>query len=156
MMDPHGLLAQATRLLSTGQPGQALEPAEEAVFRLSSASGSSVGALPALCLLGEIQVELGDASAALRTFQAAVALDPEGRIAEEDGGGAEKFMWLAQLCEEGGRESIRWYRKGVEVLERDIAMLPDVPANQEELMDKKQKLAGALGAIIEVWMTDLS
>ena len=154
--DPSLLLVQAVELLHTGQPDQALHPAEQALSLLSSPNGPPTGALPALSLLGEIQIELGDVPAALKAFEAAATLDPDGRIPEEHGGGAEKFMWLAQLCETGGRDSIRWYEKGVSIFEDSIASLKQRNGTKEELHEKEQKLAVALGAMVEVWMTDLS
>ena len=154
--DPPVLLVQAAELLHTGQPELALHPAQQAVSLLSSASDSSQNRLPALSLLGEIQIELGDVSSALKTFEAAVSLDPDGRIPEEQGGGAEKFLWMAQLCETGGRDSIRWYQKGVDILERDASASQEAMVVSEEQNEKKQKIATALGAMVEVWMTDLS
>ena len=154
--DPSLLLVQAAELLHRGQPELALLPANRALSLLSSENGPSSGALPALSLLGEIQVELGDTSAALKTFEAATVLDPNGHVPEEHGGGAEKFMWLAQLCETGGRDSIRWYQKGVAVLEENVEALQKEQDESAELREKQQELSGALCAMVEVWMTDLS
>ena len=82
-------------------------------------------------------------------------LDPNGKVSEDEGGGAEKYLWLAQLCEEGGEESVRWFKFGTEVLRRDIARAEE---NQDAAMveEKKRKLVGALCGIVEVYMTDLS
>lgn len=86
----------------------------------------------------------------------AVTLDPQGEISEEEGGGVEKFLWLAQLCEEGGEESVRWFQRGVEVLNREIAGLEAVGMKGDGAEEKKRKLVGALCGIVEVYMTDLS
>ena len=149
------LLVEASELLHTGQADLALQPAQQALALLTNAQSSPAETLPALSLLGEIQIELGDAAAALKTFEAAVEQDPNGELPEDLGGGAEKFMWLAQLCETGGRDSIRWYEKGVSVLERSSAR-GDTDMAEDERRNKKEKLAVALGAMVEVWMTDLS
>ena len=154
--DPAVLLVQAAELLHTGQATLALSPAQQAVLLLSSPSGSSSSQLPALSLLGEIQIELGDVPSALKTFEAALALDPDGQVPEENGGGAEKFLWMAQLCETGGRDSIRWYQKAIDILERALSTSPDPTSVSEEEAEKKQKMVTALGAMVEVWMTDLS
>lgn len=89
-----------------------------------------------------------------------MALDPEGRIPEASGGGVEKFLWLAQLSEEGGRESVKWFERGCAVLRQEISTLEsglkgDV-AITKEVEERRRKLSGALCGIVEIWMTDLS
>ena len=77
----------------------------------------------------------------------------------------EKFLWLAQLSEEGGEESVRWFERGVEVLRREIGDLEERLGGvkgvgreeiEEALEEKRRKIAGALCGIVEVYMTDLS
>ncbi|KAF1951485.1 hypothetical protein CC80DRAFT_496088 [Byssothecium circinans] len=152
---PEALLIQAATLLQTSQPEDALVAARRALNLLQPTSEPTLAALPALNLLGEINVELGDADSAREAFQAAIALDQEG---ENDG--AEKFLWLAQLNEEGGAESVRWFEKGVEVLKREVERLESTLVKKAEiteaLEEKKQKIATALCGIAEVYMTDLS
>ncbi|KAF2255765.1 TPR domain-containing protein [Trematosphaeria pertusa] len=152
---PETLLIQAATLLQTSQPDEALLAAKRALSLLQPTSEPTLAALPALNLLGEINVELGDADAAREAFQAAVALDEDG---EEDG--AEKFLWMAQLNEEGGAESVRWFEKGVEVLKREIGELEGKLVKKVDTTDaldeKRQKIANALCGIAEVYMTDLS
>ncbi|MCJ1383122.1 NAD-dependent histone deacetylase sir2 [Xylographa soralifera] len=163
-LDTTALLIEATALLQTGQPDAALPVAQRALALLQPTSSKPTHlSLPALYLLGEIFLELGDPSSAATTFLQAVSLDPDGQIPENEGGGVEKFLWLAQLCEEGGEESIRWFEKGTEVLERDIVDLEAQMATgvkEDErgvlLEEKKRKLAAALCGMVEVWMTDLS
>ena len=154
--NPSLLLVQAAELLHSGQPELAVKPAERALSLLTKSSAPSTAALPALSLIGEIYVELGDASAAFKSFEAAAALDADGAVLEEHGGGPEKFMWLAQLSETGGRDSIRWFERGAAVLEREITALQGEPAKQGDEREKREKLAGTLSAMAEVWMTDLS
>ena len=165
ILDPTALLARATTILQTGQPDAALPFAQRALALLQPASNNPTHlSLPALSLLGEIFIELGDPATASDFFLQAVSLDPDGHIPESEGGGVEKFLWLAQLCEEGGEESIRWFEKGTEVLERDIpdleAQLATGTKEEEErevlLEERKRKLAAALCGMVEVWMTDLS
>ncbi|KAF2657536.1 TPR domain-containing protein [Lophiostoma macrostomum CBS 122681] len=151
---PEALLVQAAALLQTSQPEEALVQAKRALGLLQPTSEPTTAALPALNLLGEINVELGDPEAAREVFYAAAALDPDGVFE-----GAEKFLWLAQLNEEGGSESVRWFEKGVEVLKREIGELEErmkKPEVAEMLEEKKQKMANALCGIAEVYMTDLS
>lgn len=153
---PRELLAEATAFLHTGDPEAALPLALRALLLTKEISSSESSTLPALNLLAEVNIELGDADTAKNYFLQAVELDPEGKIADDEGGGAEKFLWLAQLCEEGGEESVRWFERGAAVLRRDIAMEEQPGGNAERLEEKKKKLAGVLCGIIEVYMTDLS
>jgi tetratricopeptide (TPR) repeat protein len=151
---PESLLIQAATLLQTSQPEEALVHAKRALSLLQPTSEPTLAALPALNLLGEISVELGDPESARNAFLAAAALDEDG-ITD----GAEKFLWLAQLNEEGGAESVRWFDKGVEVLKREIGELDGKLKKTEvveALEEKKQKMANALCGIAEVYMTDLS
>ncbi|ORX95403.1 hypothetical protein BCR34DRAFT_498492 [Clohesyomyces aquaticus] len=151
---PETLLIQAAALLQTSQPEEALVLAKRALGLLRPTSEPTLAALPALNLLGEINVELGEPETAREAFLAAVQLDEDG---EEDG--AEKFLWLAQLCEEGGAESVQWFEKGIEVLKREIGEMEGKLKKAEvteALEEKKTKVANALCGIAEVYMTDLS
>jgi len=156
---PATLLAKATALLHTSEPDGALSLAQRALALLQSSSTSEQDTLPALNLIAEIHVELGDVGTAREYFLRAVHLDPEGEVPEAAGGGAEKFLWLAQLCEDGGAESVGWFTRGAAVLRREIAGLeadgagPDLQLTAQE---KRRKLANALCGTVEVYMTDLS
>ncbi|KAL8737955.1 MAG: hypothetical protein Q9190_008061 [Brigantiaea leucoxantha] len=146
---PEQLLESAANSLEKGDVEEALQNAGRALKRLREREGdASVKTLPALSLLGEIAVEMGDMERARDTFQEAAALDPEGEVKETEGGGAEKFLWLAQLCEQGGKESVGWFEIGVKVLRRENAEMEDE--------GKRGKLASALCAVAEIYMTDLS
>lgn len=158
---PEQLYASAIDFVEQSQPDQALKQAEKLWTQVQN--GSVTEALPALNLLGEISVELGDADAARGYFEKAVALDPEGQVPETMGGGAEKFLWLAQLCEEGGKASVGWFERGAKALQIEIAAIENgqVPGMSEDdllmmRVEKKRKLANALCGIVEVYMTDLS
>lgn len=153
---PEDLLIQAATFLQTSQPEEALVAARRALNLLQpDNSKPSAAVLPALNLLGEINVELGDPDSAREAFQAAIVIDPEGAH-----DGAEKFLWMAQLNEEGGAESVRWFEKGIEVLKREISGLEGKKAKKDEieelLEEKRQKIANSLCGIAEVYMTDLS
>src|SRR2546430_14828026 len=93
-------------------------------------------------------------------FLAAVSLGPTGALPESQGGGAEKFLWLAQLSDAGGEESVSWYEKGIACLTSQIASLESqtfpTEATREALETKRRALATALCATIEVYMTDLA
>ncbi|KAH8727493.1 TPR domain-containing protein [Phaeosphaeriaceae sp. PMI808] len=152
---PEELLVQAATLLQTSQPEEALVAARRALSLLQPTPDPSAAALPALNLLGEINVELGDADSAREAFEAAIAIDPLGA-----NDGAEKFLWMAQLNEEGGAKSVAWFERGVGVLKREISELEGKmikKADTTELLEeKKQKVANSLCGIAEVYMTDLS
>lgn len=75
----------------------------------------------------------------------------------------EKFLWLAQLSEEGGRESVEWFERGCAVLRREISTLESSLDSkrgsgevEKEVEERRRKLSGALSGIVEIWMTDLS
>jgi len=150
---PELLLTDAAALLQTGEPAPALVKARKALAKLQpDPLQPTLAALPALNLLGEISIELGDALIAREYFELAAELDPDGAIPESLGGGAEKFMWLAQLSEDGGHDSVTWFEKGADALRRDISRLGSSADTQE----KSNRLAAALCATAEVFMTDLS
>ncbi|GKZ29064.1 hypothetical protein AbraIFM66950_002801 [Aspergillus brasiliensis] len=153
--DPSKLLEQATIQLQTGQPDAALSLAQQA---LNNAPDNSPSQLVALNTVGEIYVELGDIDVAKQHFMRAIELDPNGTIPEAQGGGAEKFLWLAQLSETGGKDSVQWFEKGVSSLRHIIQQLEQKPGPEEalELAEKKRKMANALCAVAEIYMTDLS
>jgi tetratricopeptide (TPR) repeat protein len=157
---PDDLLAQAVALLQVGEPDQALTHARRALALLQPAGTDlSPASLPALGLMGEIHIELGDPESAKDSFELAASLDPDGSLPESAGGGAEKFFWLAQLCEEGGQESVKCFRKGADALRKDLTELESkqqTPEIQLSVGEKKAKLANALCGIVEVYMTDLS
>lgn len=151
------LLAKASALLQTSQ----LEEARSVVLRAlavldeakdNSTTGLVLEALQARSLLGEICIEHGEPEEARAHFLAAAELDPDGLVPESQGGGPEKFLWLAQLSEEGGSDSVQWFEKGITALRSGIASTPDMA----EQMQKRKKLASALCGVVEIYMTDLS
>lgn len=151
---PETLLLEAAAYLQTSQPEEALVQAKRALNLLQPTSEPAVASLPALNLIGEINVELGDVDAAREAFLAAVSLDNEG-ISD----GAEKFLWLAQINEAGGAESVQWFNKGIEVLKRELGDLEGKVKKfevDESIEEKKTKIANALCGIAEIYMTDLS
>ncbi|KAJ5221716.1 uncharacterized protein N7469_010603 [Penicillium citrinum] len=153
--DPSTLVDQATILLQTGRADEALPTAQQAL-ELAGDNGSAQ--LPAVNLLGEINVELGDIDTARDCFARAVELDPNGSIPESEGGGSEKFLWLAQLNEQGGAESVQWFEKGVASLRHTLQTLDGKTSKEglAEIQEKKLKLSNALCAVAEIYMTDLS
>lgn len=151
------LINEATTSLQTGQLPDALQKATKALHFLKHPSVDPLIQLPVLELIGEIHVELGDPDQAREYFTKAADLDPDASVSEEAGGGADKFLWLAQLCEQGGRESVAWFGKGAAVLRREIAGLEEEGGVDDATLDmNRQKLANALCGAAEVYMTDLS
>lgn len=155
---PAQLLVEAVSKLQTSDPQGALQLATAALRTLRT-KPDKTEQLPALTVLGEICIELGDIPTAVTFFNQAAEIDTDGEVPEERGGGPEKFFWLAQLSEEGGRDSVNWYQKGANVLRKQIAALA-AQENSEEaeaLLDEQRvKLASALCSVAEIWMTDLS
>lgn len=166
---PKQLLAEATAQLEQGDALGAVTLAKQALD--VALDSDDVRACAAHNLLGEINVELGEIDTARQHFIEAAKLDSDGALAEDLGGGAEKFNWLAQLSEDGGADSVAWYEKAATCLRAQIQALTDSTAEakrkgsahgavEEELearaRDKKLKLAETLCAVAEVYMTDLS
>ncbi len=158
---PEELYAIALELVEQSQPEEAFKQARKLLAAVEGRSDAQI--LPALNLCGEICVELGNVGDARMYFERAARLDADGVIPETAGGGAEKFLWLAQLSEEGGQESVQWYEKGVKALQHELDSLANGPMagiDEESLLllrlEKKRKLANALCGIVEVYMTDLS
>ncbi|KAL9577395.1 MAG: hypothetical protein Q9212_006389 [Teloschistes hypoglaucus] len=152
-----GLLAEASALLQTSQLEEARSLVLRALAILDGAkdkftTGIVDEALQARSLLGEICIELGEPEEARANFLAAAELDRDGFVPESQGGGPEKFLWLAQLSEEGGNDSLQWFEKGITALRSGIASTPDMA----EQMQKRKKLASALCGVVEIYMTDLS
>ena len=160
-INPKELLDRATTLLEEGDIETAARVARTA-YDHTGENGRHAGA--ALTLLGQIHVELGDIDAARNFYAAAVKVDEDGSLPEELGGGPEKFLWLAQLSEEGGHDSVAWYERGATVLRAQIQSLTESleqrPLSREQveaaIADKRRRLAETLCAVVEVYMTDLS
>ncbi|KAL1837044.1 hypothetical protein VTJ49DRAFT_2887 [Mycothermus thermophilus] len=161
LVNPRELLAQATTHLEEGDPETAARIALTAYEHIGE-TGRQAGA--ALTLLGHIHVELGDIDTARNFFTAAVNVDQDGTLPEDVGGGAEKFLWLAQLSEEGGQDSVSWFERGAAVLRAQIQELTESlesrpltrDAQEALIAEKRRRLADALCAVAEVYMTDLS
>jgi tetratricopeptide (TPR) repeat protein len=156
---PTQLLAEAAELLEISEPQAALKAATKALKQLRQ-TANAIERLPALALLGETSLQLGDIDSARAYFIESAEIDKNGEIPEERGGGPEKFFWLAQLSEEGGLDSVKWYEKGADVLRKQIAVLVAQGGDEAELdpslYESRVKLANALCGIAEVYMTDLS
>ena len=178
------MLAEAEALLREGRAEDALPIALHALDTLQQQQAPKpdttittppppTAALPILNTIAEIYLELGSAPTARAYFLRAVSLDPTGLIPSPLGGGsgADKFLQLAQLSPQGGEDSVSWYSRGAAVLRREISSLEkggDGQENKESEEEKEEereeegppsqraKLARALCAIIEVYMTDLS
>lgn len=163
------LLAEATFLLEQGDAPGAATVARQALD--AALESDDARACAAYNLLGEVNVELGEIDAAREYFLEAAGRDAEGALPEELGGGPEKFNWLAQLSDEGGADSVRWFERAAACLRNQVQSLAEAAAAArrkggahgtaaEELegtaTEKRQKLSETLCAVAEVYMTDLS
>ncbi|KAI5808701.1 hypothetical protein DFH27DRAFT_540694 [Peziza echinospora] len=148
---PETIIATATALLR-----ESCDP-DRALKEVSRAIAAYPTNLPALELAGEINVEIGDIPTALEWFQKAVSYDPDGLHEDAGGSGPEKFLWLAQLCENGGLEAIGWFDRAVTVLRNWIGECESTGRKSEMLVERglKGKLCSALCAMAELYMTDL-
>jgi tetratricopeptide (TPR) repeat protein len=155
------LLTQATAALEEGDPETAARIALVAYEHIGE-GGRQAGA--ALSLLGQIHVELGEVDTARAFFAAAVKVDEDGSLPEDIGGGPEKFLWLAQLSDDGGQDSVSWFERGAAALRSQIQTLTESlesrpltrDAQEAIIAEKRKRLAETLCAVVEVYMTDLS
>lgn len=152
-----GILADAETQLQVGNLDEAIALALQA--HETTGEGGDFE-LRALNLLGILYLEAGEVEEARELFEKAVTLDEDGTVDEKVGGGPDKFMFLAQLSEEGGQDSVTWFERGAAALRRQIQDLTETdrrtPEQQESLEEKQGKLGGVLCAVAEVYMTDLS
>ncbi|RMZ80415.1 hypothetical protein DV737_g2968, partial [Chaetothyriales sp. CBS 132003] len=169
------LLTEAASLLEQSQPDLALPLAEEALRRLEAERAQPQGVasidsllqlaaqgkatLPtALTVAADIQLAAGNVEAARTRFEKAVQIDPDGALVS-----ADPLLWLAQLCEDGGKTSISYFDKGCDVLRNEIEVLQESVRTEDQdeegervLDERRAKLAEALCGMAEVYMTDLS
>lgn len=162
------LLEEAATHLEHSQPEQALPLIQEALKRLEAdkaayadidtllkAAAQEKATFPqALTLGGDICLALGDVDKARVQFELAVQIDPNGALIS-----AEPYLQLAQLCEDGGKKSIYYFDKAIEVMKNEIEVLDeqmDIEGTQEVLDSLRSSIADALCGMTEVYMTDLS
>ncbi|CAG9970656.1 unnamed protein product [Clonostachys byssicola] len=154
---PATLLADSETQYEVGNLDEAIILASQA---LEATGEGGDFELRTLNLLGVLHIEVGDTDEARAFFEKAVRLDEEGTLEEKIGGGPEKFMFLAQLSEEGGQDSVKWFERGASALRQQIQNLTTItsksPEQQAALDEKQEKLGGVLCAVAEVYMTDLS
>ena len=154
---PATLLSDADTQFEVGNLDAAIALASKALEETGSGGDFELRALNSL---GTLLVELGEIEQGRSYFERAVKLDEDGMTDEKVGGGPEKFLFLAQLSEEGGQESVSWFERGASTLRKQIQNLTDLPSRtpeQQTLLEEKQsKLGGVLCAVAEVYMTDLS
>ncbi|KAL2212243.1 TPR-like protein [Sarocladium strictum] len=150
-------LTDAETQLTVGNIDEAISLADQA---LETTGPGGDFELRALNLMGVLHVESGDVEEAREYFQRAIKLDEDGTVDEKIGGGPEKFLFLAQLSEDGGQDSVKWFDRGAAALRKQIQLFADIPnrtpeqqANYEE---RQMKLGEVLCAVAEVYMTDLS
>lgn len=154
---PATLLSDAETQLNVGSVDDAISLALQALE--STGSGGDFE-LRALNLLGVLHVESGDIEEAREYFLRAIKLDEDGTVDEKIGGGPEKFLFLAQLSEDGGQDSVQWFDRGAAALRKQVQLLTDLskrtPEQQASYEEKQLKLGEVLCAVAEVYMTDLS
>ena len=158
------LLTEATTLLEQSQPDGAIPIVEEALRRLEAERQArnqeeyvpaQVTVPAVLVLAGETHMSIGHTLQAQSHFKRATKLDPDGSIVS-----ADPWLWLAQLSDTGGNDSISNYTQAIIILRREVGVLQDQSIRNEDLEDvvqgKRIKLAEALCSMTEVYMTDLS
>ena len=152
---PEQLHFKASELLLQLQVDKALPIALEALNRFHELyPHDQLACYPALLLLGEIYLAQGEIDESREHYSIATGLDPEGwKI------GAAPFLWCAQLSEEGGEDSIRWFERACTILRRELKNLEVKHGEEEaeeEIVKTRRQLGEALCSMTEVYMTDLS
>ncbi|GAB0134384.1 hypothetical protein EsDP_00002761 [Epichloe bromicola] len=154
---PASLLVDAETQLEVGNLDAAIALASKGLEATGSGGDFE---LRALNLLGTLLVESGEIEQGRTYFERAVNLDEDGTMDEKIGGGPDKFLFLAQMSEEGGQDSVNWFERGASTLRKQIQNLTDLPSRtpeqQASLYEKQKKLGDVLCAVAEVYMTDLS
>lgn len=155
--DAGSILDDAETLFEVGNLDEAISLADKA---LTTTGEGGDFELRALNLLGLLHVEDGEIDEAREFFERAAKIDKDGDMDEKVGGGPEKFLFLAELSEEGGQDTVKWFDRGAVALRKQIQALDAVasktPEQQAAHDDKQKKLGGVLCAVAEVYMTDLS
>ncbi len=134
---------------------------------VSKSLQSSPDYAPSYELLGEILVEQGDSRNAIIAFQKAIELDQTPGILSNSShakgsveeAGYSKYLWMAQLSEEGGEQSLQYYQSGIDILTRLVASAfsSSCSSSTKSASDDglKTKLASAYCGMAELYMTDL-
>lgn len=168
------LMDATVAAMTQGEVDAALESARAAYAVIASAGSEEddnstnttvdgIGKAAVCALLGEILLEAGDIEVARQVLTVAADLDADGTLSDALGGGPDKFLYLAQLSENGGRESVAWFERGAASLRSRLQQGgsgadADRKRGGEKTADDetRDKLAQVLCAVAEVWMTDLS
>lgn len=152
---PEQLYSNATELFCQLQVDKALPIAQKALERFQEVYPNDPQApYLALLLLGQIHLERGEVELSRERYLAATEVDPEGRKI-----GAAPFLWIAQLSDEGGEDSIGWFEKACTILRRELKELEmnhGIEEAEEEILRARRQLGEALCSMTEVYMTDLS
>ncbi|OLL24647.1 putative assembly chaperone of rpl4 [Neolecta irregularis DAH-3] len=133
------ILSRARILLVQGQ----VEEAAACVSHIASTQDLSGVPCDRLQLLGEITLELGQVDQARSIFLEAVKRSQDS---EQDS--YSKYLWLAQISEDGGKEAAGWFERGIAVLTKRLEA-------QGDDSDLKFKLASALCGLAELYLTEL-
>ncbi|CAN7996326.1 unnamed protein product [Ixodes hexagonus] len=102
--------------------------------------------LKTLDVLSGLLLEMGDATGASQLLQRMIELEPND--------GFRKYLSLGQLCD--GKESLRHYAKGVEILQRLLGERQGASAgaDSEDGGNLNRELSSAYCAMAEIYMTD--
>ncbi len=155
--DAGAILDDAETLFEVGNVEEAIGLADKA---LATTGAGGDFELRAVNLLALLHIEDGEVEEARSFFERAANIDKDGDMDEKVGGCPEKFLFLAELSEEGGQDTVKWFDRGATSLRKQIQTLGNIsnktPEQQAIYEEKQKKLGGVLCAVTEVYMTDLS
>jgi tetratricopeptide (TPR) repeat protein len=152
---PEQMYLKSSELFYEARVDEALPIAQKALLLFQKLYPDDPRApYPALLLLGQIHLARAEVDLSREHYLKATEVDPEGQKT-----GAAPFLWSAQLCEEGGEESIRWFEKACAILRRELEDLQAKIGHDEaedEIIETARQLGETLCSMTEVYMTDLS
>lgn len=120
---------------------------DDAQHQVESALRTLPNHAPSYELLGEVLVDQDQQDDARAAFKKAIECDGNDPAAMT---GFEKYLWMGQLCEEGGEAAIAYYKTGVKRLISVITR-----TDEDEQPPMRARLASAYSAMAELYMTDL-
>lgn len=145
---------------STLSPTQLLVAAEEAVDSFDLAAAEAIlkralqqhpGSTTAMDMLAELYLQIGRTEEAKSLLEKSIAQKP-GYGPKDMKSSSTKWMYYAQIVE--GHDAVKSYKKGIEVLQAELAVAK-TEMDATTIADVCKQIGAAYAAIAEVYMTDL-
>ncbi|KNC54692.1 TPR domain-containing protein [Thecamonas trahens ATCC 50062] len=131
------LLGHAEACMAGMKPDAALK----FVLRARDEAPDSVAVLE---LLGEVMLEVGDATNAIEAFKRAIEVAPEG-------GSPARFMYMGQLS--AGSDAVSYYSRGVAIMQQELAAV-EAAGNEVEAGELRRQISNAFVSMADIYLTD--